>query len=62
MTLEEAIIDYFTKITGTLVSIFTEKGSLSVDEGLELIQIISAGINEIESKFKLQKSTLDSNA
>jgi len=60
MTLEQAIIDYFSKLTGTLVGILTEQKILSKDKAVELIGIIGSGIDEITNEFKLKKSTLDS--
>lgn len=60
MTLEQALIDYLSKVTGTLVGILNEHKVLDKNKATELIGIIGAGIDEITHKYKLQKSTLDS--
>jgi hypothetical protein len=59
MKFEEAIVDYFSKVVGTLVSIIYSNKILDEEQSEELINIITDGINGVSKMYFIEKSVVD---
>lgn len=60
MNLETALTDYFSKTIGTLIGVLVENKVIDKAKAMELIDIITEGVDDISNSFKVKKSTLDS--